>query len=59
MPNKRKNMPDNSPDDRDIEKDIQRGNRNPGGQENRQQDQGGHFGGQHERGKPYDPGNRR
>lgn len=59
MPNKRKEMPDKRKDDRDIEKDIQRGNRKPGGQESRQQDQGGHFGGQHEKGRPFDPAKQR
>jgi len=59
MPKKRKKIPDNGQDDRDLEKDIERRNQNPVSQESLQQNQGGHFGGQYEKGRPLDPNHRR
>ncbi len=55
MPSKRKSTPDKPHESRDLEKDIERANRNPISQESIQQDQGGHFGGQYEKGRPFNP----
>ena len=59
MPSKRKKMPDHRENDRDLEKDVERRNRNPVSQESQQQNQGGHFGGQYEKGRPVASGQTR
>lgn len=59
MPKNRKNMPDQQQDERDRDKDIERREPSRVSQESNQQDQGGHFGGQHEKGRPFNPANER
>jgi|GEM_PF-3216116 len=54
MPSKPKKTPDKPQDASDLEKDIKRRNENPVSQESQQQNQGGHFGGQYEKGRPVE-----
>lgn len=54
MPKKRKTMPDHHLEERVHNEDIEH-KPSPVSQEGDQQNRGGHFGGQYEKGSPFDP----